>query len=231
MLMFEHPIVRTAASGVALVRLRMVAVCARAVRDVLARVAGWRFTARADAPRANLYRLRIRRQLGVLLALGGGLAGRSVLAAGQPAAGSVPVAAPPQPGDRVAWPTVTLLDGQRWGPAQAAGRTMIVVFWSTTCPFCLRHNAHVEKLRRAAAPDAPAILTVARDRDPAAVAAYMARHGYGFPVTLDHAAMASALSTRRVIPLSVVVDRDGRLRQVIAGEMFEEDVMAWLRLG
>jgi hypothetical protein len=231
MLMFKQPIVRTAARGVALVRRWMVAVGELGVREVLGRVAGWRFTSRADAPCANPYPLSIRRQLGVLLALGGALAGRTVLAAGQPAAGSGTVAASPQPGERVVWPTVTLLDGERWGPAQAAGRAMIVVFWSTTCPFCLRHNAHIEKLRRTAAPGALGILTVARDRDPTAVAAYMARLGYGFPVTLDHAVMASALSTRRVIPLSVVVDRDGRLRQVIAGEMFEEDVMAWSRLG
>lgn len=178
-----------------------------------------------------------RRGLAALLATASGLGPQRVLGAGQgvpesppPAPSSPSTRTPPQPGERVVWPTVTLLDGQRWGPAQAAGRPMIVVFWSTTCPFCLRHNAHVEKLRRAAVRGSPGILTVARDRDPAVVSAYLARHGYGFPVTLDQGPMASALSTRRVIPLSVVVDREGRLREVIAGEMFEEDVMAWLRL-
>jgi hypothetical protein len=105
-----------------------------------------------------------------------------------------------------------------------------VVFWSTTCPFCLRHNAHIEKLRRAAAGRALEILTVARDRDPAAVRAYLERHGYGFRVTLDQAPMAAALSTRRVIPLTAVVERSGRLKQLIPGEMFEEDVMELLGL-
>jgi len=61
------------------------------------------------------------------------------------------VAAPAAPGEAVAWPEVTLLDGSRFGPAQAAGRALVVVFWSTTCPFCRRHNEHVEKLHRAAA--------------------------------------------------------------------------------
>jgi thiol-disulfide isomerase/thioredoxin len=139
-------------------------------------------------------------------------------------------AAVAQPGDQVAWPTVRLLDGRSWGPAQAAGKAVLVVFWSTTCPFCLRHNAHVEKLRLAAQGRSLAILTVARDRDPSAVRAYLARHAYGFDVTLDHAPLAAALSERRVIPLSVVVDRAGRLREVVPGEMFEEDVLQWLRL-
>jgi hypothetical protein len=37
--------------------------------------------------------------------------------------------------------------------------------------------------------------------------------------------MAAALSTRNMIPLTVTVDRQGRLKQVIPGEMFEEDVL------
>ena len=139
--------------------------------------------------------------------------------------------AQPQPGQAVVWPEVALLDGTRWGPAQAQGKQVIVVFWSTTCPFCLRHNAHIEKLRRAATGRALEIITVARDKDPAAVKAYLARHGYGFQVTMAQDAMAAALSRRKVIPLTVMVDRQGRLGQVIPGEMFEDDVMEWLRLG
>jgi hypothetical protein len=61
----------------------------------------------------------------------------------------------------------------------------------------------------------------------------MAQHhvrerGYTFAVTLDVAALAQALSMRRVMPLTVTVDRQGRLKQVIAGEMFETDVMELL---
>ena len=134
-----------------------------------------------------------------------------------------------KPAGRVVnWPEVTLLDGTRWGPAQAQGKTVIVVFWSTTCPFCLRHNAHIEKLRRAAAGRPLEILTVARDKDASAVKAYLARHGYGFQVTMDQGPMAAALSSRKVIPLTLTVDRQGRLGQEIPGEMFEEDVMQWL---
>ena len=138
-------------------------------------------------------------------------------------------ATPARKGQVVQWPEVTLLDGSRWGPAQAQGKTVVVVFWATTCPFCLRHNAHIEKLRRAAEGRPLEILTVARDPQPAAVRAYLARHGYGFPVTLEHAAMAAALSARTLIPLTLVVDRRGRLQHEIPGEMFEDDVMEWLR--
>ena len=83
-------------------------------------------------------------------------------------------AAPAAPGDAVQWPQVGLFDGGRWGAAQAEGKAVVAVFWSTTCPFCRRHNAHVEKLREAAAGRPLEVITVARDKDPQAVQRYRA---------------------------------------------------------
>ncbi len=137
-------------------------------------------------------------------------------------------AAPAAPGEAVGWPEVALLDGERWMPAR--GRAQVVVFWSVTCPFCRRHNAHVDKLYRAAAAGGPQVLTVSRDRDAAAVRRYLDANGYVVPVTLAHEALAAALAARRVIPLTVLVDRQGRLKQAIPGEMFEEDVMELMTL-
>jgi len=153
----------------------------------------------------------------------------AVATAVAPAWGPV-LAAPAVAGQAVAWPEVTLLDGSRFGPAQAAGRAVVVVFWSTTCPFCRRHNQHVEKLHRAAAGRPLAVLGVARDRDTAALRRYVAQQGYTFPITTDQAPLAAALSTRRVIPLTATIDRGGRLLHVIPGEMFEEDVLELLQL-
>jgi len=143
----------------------------------------------------------------------------------QPAA-----AAPTLAGQVVVWPEVALLDGGTWGPQQAAGQAVVVVFWSTTCPFCRRHNQHVQKLVRAAAGKALTVLGVARERDAEAVRRYAAQQGYGFPITLAHAPMAAVLSKRSMIPLTATVDRQGRLKHVIPGEMFEEDVMELLKL-
>lgn len=146
------------------------------------------------------------------------------------AAGTVvpALAAPAAAGEAVRWPEVTLLDGARWTPA--AGRAQVVVFWSVSCPFCKRHNAHVDKLYRATGDGGPQVLTVSRDRDAAAVRRYLAAGGYAFPVSLDHDAMAAAMAARRIIPLTLLIDRQGRLKQAIPGEMFEDDVMELLKL-
>ncbi|MCU0967444.1 MAG: TlpA family protein disulfide reductase [Rubrivivax sp.] len=145
------------------------------------------------------------------------------------AAGWVGAAAAGDPRAAVGWPTVRLLDGRRVGSADFAGRAVVAVFWSTTCAFCRRHNRHVERLHREAG-DRLFVLGIARERDPALVAHYAARQGYTFPITLDHAPLAAVLSTRNLMPLTVTVDRQGRLVQVIPGEMFEADVLELERL-
>ena len=160
-----------------------------------------------------------RRRLLAGSALLGLLAGTGARAAG-PSAASVPLV----------WPTVELLDGGRFGAEQARQHDVVLVFWSTTCPFCRRHNQHVEKLHRAALAQGRAlrVLGVARDRDPEVVRRYALAQGYTFPITMAAAPLTDLVGARRVIPLTVVVDKTGRLRQAIPGEMFEEDVMELL---
>ena len=141
-------------------------------------------------------------------------------------------AAPAQPGQVVQWPPVTLLDGQVLSAAALQSKPAVVVFWTTTCPFCRRHNQHVEKLHRVALAAASPlrVLGVARERDADLVRRFAQAQGYSFDITLAHAPLAAALSERKMIPLTAYVDRHGRLQQVLPGEMFEEDVMDFLPL-
>lgn len=142
----------------------------------------------------------------------------------------VAMAAPTAAGQPVAWPEVRLLDGGSFGARQAEGHAMVVVFWSVTCPFCRRHNQHVEKLHRQARGRALKVLTVSRDRNPADLQRYVQQQGYTFPITLDHALLSPLLASRNVIPLTVTVTRKGLLDKAYPGEMFEEDVLELLQL-
>lgn len=157
---------------------------------------------------------------------------RATAAATAAAAAGLVHALPAQKGQPVAWPDVQLLGGGTLRSADWQGRAAVVVFWSLTCPFCRRHNAHLEKLHRASqAAGLPlTVLGVVRERDAAAVARHVQQQGYSFAQTLDLAPMAAALSERRVTPNTAVVDRQGRLKLVLPGEMFEEDVMELLQL-
>lgn len=160
----------------------------------------------------------------------GHLQRRQVLLAG--ASAMLPLVARANPlvvGDAVPWPTVRLLTGDLLRPRQWQGQAAVLVFFATTCPYCRRHNEHVEKLHQAAQGLPLRVLAVAQDGDPEVVRAYVREHRYHFPVTLDSAALRPLFSQRQIIPLTCVVDRVGKLREVLPGEMFEEDLLEMTR--
>jgi thiol-disulfide isomerase/thioredoxin len=159
-------------------------------------------------------------------AAGALLAALAVGAAAQAPASS----AGPEPGTRIDWPPLVRLDGAPFDAPAASGKGAIVVFWATHCPFCKRHNAHLDKLWRALGAEPVAVLGAALDDDAATVARYMAANGYGFPVVLGAERFRARFTPRRVIPTTCVLDRGGRLRQCIPGEMFEEDVLELVAL-
>ena len=124
---------------------------------------------------------------------------------------------------------VRLLDGRTLAPLQPGAAASVVVFFSTTCPYCARHNVHVQKLLAATRGLPLRVLGVAHDKQPELVTRYLARRGLSFDVTLDQGPLHAALSRKPGIPLTCVVDRQQRLREVSRGEMFEDDVLGLAR--
>lgn len=157
--------------------------------------------------------------------LGAGAAGAAALAA------PVMSAAGPSRGDAVVLPRIELLDGGVIEPADWRGMAAVLVFWITDCAYCQRHNARIDKLHRSAQGSPLRVLGASHDRDAHAVRRYMARNRYAFPVTLQSTELRQRLTERRgVVPLTVTLDRAGRLDEVIPGEMSEVDIMQLLRL-
>lgn len=137
-------------------------------------------------------------------------------------------AAPARRGESVAWPSVHLLDGSVWVPK--TDHAVVIVFWSLDCGYCELHNVHVDKLFRSAAGKPLQVLGVVRAGDVASVRRRMKERGWTFPVSLDAGALSEALTTRRSVPMTLSVDRAGRLRELIPGAMFEADVLDLLKL-
>lgn len=160
------------------------------------------------------------------------LARRSLLAGGAMAlmARAAP-AQEPAAGTAIAWPPLKLLDGRVWTPSSWRDTAAVVVFWSMECPYCRRHNARIEQLHRAALGQPLRVLGACHDRDAQAVREHLKAHGLSFPVTLQADALRPLLTARRgIVPLTATVDRRGRLKEAIPGEMAEPDVQALLRL-
>jgi len=133
--------------------------------------------------------------------------------------------------DPFVWPDITLIDGQVLPASAWRDTAAVLVFWATHCPFCTRHNAHVEKLHRAAAGMPLRVLTFSSDTDLKRVQRYRAQHDYTFAISMvDTEAMRLRLALRRTIPTTVGISRAGRVGLALPGEMFEEDLLDMQKL-
>jgi thiol-disulfide isomerase/thioredoxin len=138
-------------------------------------------------------------------------------------------------GEAFPWPTLTLLDGRRLEPADWVDTAAVIVVFATWCPYCRRHNAHLEKLHRDLTNrDGPGsrlrVLGAALDGDEALVRRYVRNEGLSFPVTMQGPALHRLASARRVIPLTLTINRAGTTGLAIPGELSEGDVMAFAAL-
>ena len=135
----------------------------------------------------------------------------------------------PKLGSTLVLPAVALLDGSAWKPADRAGKTLVVYWWASWCPFCAVQSPHMEALWRANRERGLEVLALSIDSKPEAAAAYMKNKGYSFPAGMLTPEVAKVLPKPAGLPVVVVlkVARNGRSGQVVfaeAGEMFPEDV-------
>ena len=119
-----------------------------------------------------------------------------------------------------------MLDGSTLQAQDWQGVPVVLVFWATWCPYCKRHNAHVEQLFQASAGTKLRVLGVSTETDQAKVQAYMKANQFHFPVALADSSFRAQFSDRRVVPLTCLVSAKGRLVQAVPGEWSQEDVMA-----
>ncbi len=135
----------------------------------------------------------------------------------------------PKVGSRLPLAPLTLLDGRTWNPAAMGGKTLVVYWWASWCPFCAVQSPHIEALWRANRARGLEVLALSIDSKPEAAVNYMKSKGYSFPAGMLSPEVAKVLPKPAGLPVVVVlkVAPDGRSGQVQfaeAGEMFPEDV-------
>jgi thiol-disulfide isomerase/thioredoxin len=112
---------------------------------------------------------------------------------------------------------------------ELAGKTVVVEFWASWCPFCAKQNPYIEKLHRAHGGRELVVLTFTLDRTDEAALDYLKRHGYSFAAARSNTEIEGWFGGRRTLPEVYVVDPKGRIVFRETGEMFEEDIAALAR--
>jgi peroxiredoxin len=106
--------------------------------------------------------------------------------------------------------TLRDIAGQSWHPRALRGKVVLIGFWGTWCPPCLRQMPDLEAIYREFRNKGLVILAISDERADT-VSAFLAEHKYSFPILLDPGRQATGMMAVDGIPMSFVYDREGKL--------------------
>ncbi len=132
---------------------------------------------------------------------------------------SMPARAQPEIGDKIPPLDIELLGGRALAPETTRGKVLLVVFWATWCPLCMRELPEMQRLYQAYRKKGLQILALSLDEDEAVVAAYWKKSRFGFPVAMRSDEAREAFGSVRGTPTTVILDRSRTLRVRHVGAM------------
>jgi peroxiredoxin len=121
--------------------------------------------------------------------------------------------------------SVTTLDGQSVALSSLEGRPVLVIFWATTCPGCVKEMPHLIDLHRELGPKGFEIVAIAMAYDPPEQVRELARQKQlPYTVAIDDGSAAVAFGDVKLTPTSFLIDPQGRIVQQKLGEMDMEQL-------
>lgn len=107
--------------------------------------------------------------------------------------------------------TVSDREGRPFTLASLRGRTVLVNFWASWCPPCREEMASLAALGRRLEDEGLSVIAVSIDRQPADALRFLDQPGLdGLSVYFDAGARAAEALAARGVPVSILLDPDGR---------------------
>lgn len=126
--------------------------------------------------------------------------------------------------------SVRTLDGTQIDLAALRGKPVLVTFWATSCPGCVKEIPHLIELHNEYGPQGLQMLAVAMAYDPPNhVIAMRDARKLPYPIVLDiDGSAARAFGDVRLTPTSFLIAPDGRIVRHKIGELDMTEVRAQL---
>ena len=106
--------------------------------------------------------------------------------------------------------TLTDLQGKTWRLKDLKGKVVLINFWATWCPPCLKEIPDLQALYQRFQNQGFVVLAIS-DEDVDKVKPFVARHGMSYPVFVDPSRKVIDQFSIDGIPKSFVYDRSGKL--------------------
>ena len=116
--------------------------------------------------------------------------------------------------------TFTSIKGEKLGPPELRGRVVLVNFWATDCPTCVKEMPRLVQTYRKFEPKGLELIAVAMRHDPPNyVLNYTEKNALPFKVALDPMGeLARAFGNVQLTPTTILIDRKGNMVARIIGE-------------
>ena len=146
---------------------------------------------------------------------------RSVLLFALPLASRPASAAELRPWSGGAPPALSLplLEGGRVQLASLRGKVVLVNFWATWCAPCIKEMPSIQRLSGLLPADRFSVLAVNYGETEERIRAFLKKMPIAFPIALDRDLAAARDWGAKVLPMSFVLDRDGRIRFSVLGDL------------
>ena len=111
------------------------------------------------------------------------------------------------------------LTGTKISPEDYAGRVLVVNLWATWCGPCEREQPVLAEAARDQGPEGAYFLGIDERDDPAAALEWLDRHDVPYPSLADPSGYLAYRLGAPFLPVTVIIDADGRLRFRVVGEV------------
>jgi peroxiredoxin len=128
-------------------------------------------------------------------------------------------------GTAPAFKVQSLQEGKEISLAEFRGKPLLINFFSTDCPSCVRELPHLADIK-AEAGDRLEVLVISND-SPATLTSYFKQEGIALPVAYDRGPAHRAYGVD-TIPYLVVIDKEGNIQGDYIGGIKWSDVEPWL---
>ncbi|MEW8027063.1 MAG: TlpA disulfide reductase family protein [Candidatus Thiodiazotropha sp.] len=119
-------------------------------------------------------------------------------------------------------PDISLPDveGRRMAmPSSLRGKVVLIHFWADWCPSCLKELEGSKRLVERYRSEGLVILAINLKQSPQEIADWVERLALNYPVLFDRDGRLAGRFGVTGLPTGYLIDRQGRLRQRILGEM------------
>lgn len=103
------------------------------------------------------------------------------------------------------------LDGNEINLTDQRGKVVLVDFWATWCPPCLKELPHIQRFHEQYRDKGLVVLAISTDQEKEKVRPFVEQHGYTFPVLFADGKVESAYKVGG-IPVVYLIDREGAVQ-------------------